>query len=281
MGDSAMNHSEFSWTADDGVNIFAQSWTLPGRSKAMIALVHGLGEHSSRYTHLASYLNGHEYSVAAFDLRGHGKSGGPRGHTPSYETLMDDIERFLAEAGTLAPDTPIFLYGHSLGGNLGLNYALRRKPTLQGMIISGPWLRLPAEPGKAQVTLARIMNKIRPTFAQSSALDTKGLSHDPEIVRAYEQDPLVHDKISARLFLEAYQAGLWALEQAGQFPIPLLLMHGEADRLTSAEASREFAAKKQEGCTLKIWEGLYHEIHNEPEKEDVYQEIVSWLESHC
>ncbi|MBW2623806.1 MAG: lysophospholipase, partial [Deltaproteobacteria bacterium] len=270
-----MDHSEFSWIADDEVKFFAQSWTHPNKSKAVVAIVHGLGEHSSRYSHLASYLNGHEYSVAAFDLRGHGKSGGPRGHTPSYETLMDDIERFLTEVGALIPDTPIFLYGHSLGGNLGLNYALRRKPTLQGSIISGPWLRLSAEPGKAQVTLARIMNKIRPAFAQSNALDIKGLSRDPEVVREYEQDPLVHDRISVRLFLEVYQAGLWALEQAADFPIPLLLMHGEADRLTSAEASREFAAKIKEGCTLKIWEGMFHEIHNEPEKEDVYQEIVS------
>lgn len=241
--------------------------------------MHGLGEHSSRYNHLASYLNDHEYSVAAFDLRGHGKSGGPRGHTPAYETLMDDIERLLVEVRTLAPDTPIFLYGHSLGGNLGLNYVLRRKPTLQGAIISGPWLRLPTEPKKIQVILARIMNKIYPAFAQSSGLDTEGLSHDPEVVREYEQDPLVHDKISARLFVETYQTGLWALEQAGQFPLPLLLMHGEADRLTSAEASRKFAAQIKQGCTLKIWEGMFHEIHNEPEKETVYQEIVTWLES--
>ena len=274
-----MDHLEFSWTADDGVKFFAQAWQNPGQSKAVMAIVHGLGEHSSRYSHMASFFNGHDYSVAAFDLRGHGRSDGMRGHTPSYDTLMDDIASFLAEVRNLIPDIPVFLFGHSLGGNLALNYTLRRKPELAGSIITGPWLRLSSEPGGLQVILARFMNRLWPAFTQANGLDTKALARDPEIVKAYEQDPLVHDRISARLYIETYQAGLWALEQAGRFPSPLLLMHGESDRMTSADASRAFTEKVKEGCTLKIWEGLFHEIHNEPEKEQVFQEILSWFEN--
>ncbi len=109
------------------------------------------------------------------------------------------------------------------------------------------------------------MNHLWPTFSQASGLDTQALSRDPAVVRAYENDPLVHARVSARLFVSTYQAGLWALDHAAEFPLPLLLMHGTADRLTSVEASRQFARRGSGDCTFKLWEGFYHEIHNEPE----------------
>jgi alpha-beta hydrolase superfamily lysophospholipase len=161
-----------------------------------------------------------------------------------------------------------------------LNYALRRKPDLNGVIATGPWLELAFQPPAAQVRLGRLMNGIAPGFTQHSKLDTTGLSHDQTVVSAYENDPLVHDKISARLFVAVYESGLWALEHAAEFPLPLLLMNGAADPITSAKASREFAERAGDKVTLKVWDGLYHEIHNEPEKVEVFEVMLDWLGKH-
>ena len=273
-----MQHIEFTQQAPDGVQFYFQGWQPEIPPKAVVCLVHGLGEHSGRYAHVAAALNDAGYALLGFDLRGHGKSGGPRGHTPTYDTLMDDIGRLLAEAGQRYPGQPQFLYGHSLGGNLVLNYALRRKPGLAGVVATSPAIRTATPPPGSQITLAKIMNRIRPAMQMANGLALDGLARDPEVIRAYTNDPLVHNKISVRLALEMLQAGEWALAHAGEFPLPLLLVHGTADILTSAAASEEFAARVPAGrCTLKLWEGFYHETHNEPEKAEVLAYMVNWL----
>ena len=272
-----METFEWNWKSFDDLDMYACGWAPKGKPKAVICLVHGHGEHIGRYEHAGAALTEKGYALLGFDLRGHGKSGGPRGHTPSYDALMDDIAAFSQQTDERYPGLPRFLYGHSLGGNLVLNYALRRKPDLRGVIATGPWLKLAFDPPAAQVTLGRLMNGIAPGFTQHSKLNTKGLSHDQAVVSAYENDPLVHDKISARLFVSIYESGLWALEHAAEFPLPLLLMHGSADPLTSAKASQEFASKAGDKVTLKVWDGLYHEIHNEPEKEQVFAYMLNWL----
>jgi len=275
-----MQISEWNWKSCDDLDLYARAWEPNGEPKASIMLVHGLGEHVVRYDHVAAALTEAGYAMLGFDLCGHGKSGGPRGHTTSYDALMDDIAAFSVQVDKRYPGLPIFLYGHSLGGNLVLNYALRRKPDLRGVIATGPWLKLAFAPPASQVTLGRLMNGIAPGFTQHSKLNTNGLSHDQAVVSAYENDPLVHDKISARLFVEMYETGNWALDHAAEFPLPLLLMHGSADPITSAEASQEFAEKAGDKVTLKIWDGLYHEIHNEPEKAEVFKVMLDWLAKH-
>ncbi len=264
----------------DGLNLFVQEWAPDSKPRAVVCLVHGHGEHIGRYAHVAEALTSAGFALHGFDLRGHGKSEGARGHASSYDALLDDIERFLQQAAESQPRLPRFLYGHSMGGNLVINYALRRKPSLAGVIATGPWLRLAFEPPTIKVALGRMMNRVFPAFTQASGLETAALSRDAEVVRAYENDPLVHDKISARLFVTMYESGLWALEHAAEFPLPLLLMHGSADRLTSAQASEEFARKAGDRVTLRIWEGWYHEIHNEPEKEKVFHLMIDWLSGH-
>lgn len=273
-----MKHSEFEFKTFDGLSLFGQSWQPEDRPRAVVCLVHGIGEHSGRYVHVADSLIQSGYALISFDLRGHGKSEGPRGHTPSYEALMQDISSLLELANKQFPKLPSFLYGHSLGGNLALNYVLRHQPQLKGVIVTDPWFRLAFEPSASKIILGKIANKIYPSFSQSSGLDTKALSHDPEVVHAYENDPLVHDHISARMFIGIYQSGQWALEHASEFSLPLLLMHGGADKITSVKASSEFAGKITENYTLKIWNGLYHEIHNEPEKEEVFKFLIDWLD---
>lgn len=275
-----MQHIEFTQQAPDSIPLYFQGWQPDSPPRAVVCLVHGLGEHSGRYVHVAAALNAAGYSLLGFDLRGHGKSGGPRGHTPTYDTLMDDIGRLLDEATRRYPGKPQFLYGHSLGGNLVLNYALRRKPAIAGVISTSPGLRVANPLPPLQVALAKVMNKLQPGMQMANGLALDGLARDPEVIRAYTNDPLVHNKISVRLAMGMLDAGEWALAHAAEFPVPLLLAHGTADRLTSAPASQEFAAKVRGDCTLKLWEGFYHETHNEPEKAEVLAFMIDWLQKH-
>jgi alpha-beta hydrolase superfamily lysophospholipase len=272
-----MKTYESGWENKQGIKFYVRGWEPREKPEAVAALVHGHGEHVGRYVHVAEAFTKAGFALAGFDLRGHGKSGGPRGHTSSYDALMDDIADFLALVAKRYLKLPVFIYGHSLGGNLVLNFTLRRKPKVVGVMVTAPWLKLAFDPPAVQVTLARVMDKIAPGFTQNSKLDTAALSHDAQIVKAYNDDPLVHDKISARLYIGMYDSGLWALEHAAEFPVPLLLMHGTADRLTSAQASHEFAEHGGKKVTWRAWEGWYHEIHNEPDRAEVLKVMTTWM----
>lgn len=272
-----MKHQDLKWTASDGIEIYGQCWLNDAKPKAVICIVHGMGEHSTRYAHVAEYLVDAGYSVIAYDHRGHGKSGGKRGHTPSYDLLLDGVSDLLNQAEKIVLGSKKIIYGHSMGGNVVLNYALRRKPSIAGVIASSPWLKLAFDPPKFEVALGRFVNNIFPGFTQSTKLDATAISSDKKEVEKYMNDPLVHDKISARFFVETYSAAAYALEHASEMKLPLLIFHGTEDRLTSPEGSQQFAEKVKENCTFRLWEGFYHETHNEPEKEEVLKYIVTWL----
>jgi alpha-beta hydrolase superfamily lysophospholipase len=274
-----MKHIELNWQNKAGLNFYVQGWEPEQKPKAVIALIHGFGEHTDRYAHVGEAFNKAGYALIGFDLRGHGKSGGARGHTPSYDALMDDTADFMALIEKRYPGLPRFLYGHSMGGNQVLNFCLRRKPDVVGVIATGPWLKLAFDAPALQVTLVKTISRIAPSFTQNSPLDTSALSHDEKIVDSYGTDPLVHSKISARLFVGMYESGLWALEHADEFSVPLLLMHGTADRITSCAASAEFAKRAGKMITWLPWEGFYHEIHNESEKAEVLKTMIGWLDA--
>jgi alpha-beta hydrolase superfamily lysophospholipase len=274
-----MKTFEWEWKSFDGLTMYSKGWAPEKDSKAVICLIHGLGEHIGRYEHVGAAFADAGYALLGFDLRGHGKSGGQRGHAPSYDALMDDIAAFLKQAKERYSGKPCFHYGHSLGGNFVLNYALRRKPELNGVIATGPWMKLAFQPPAFQVALGRFMNKIAPGFTQPNGLDTTALSRDTRVVEAYVNDPLVHNKISARLFVNTYEAGLYAFDHAAEFPLPLLLMQGDKDRIISAEAARQFGAAAPKSVTTELWEGWFHEIHNEPEKEKVFAKMIAWLDA--
>ena len=275
-----MKHDEFAIETADNLTLFGQEWAPDdGVFRAVVCLVHGLGEHSGRYRHVADVLARAGYVTLTFDKRGHGRSPGPRGHAPNYDILLDDMERLLEEASRRYPQAPRFLYGHSMGGNLVINYALRRRPQLAGVVATSPWLRLAGEPSKVRLLMAQVMDLLAPSLGMSSGLDAEAISSDPDEVEAYRNDPLVHDRISPRLGMSLLDSAQWALEHAEEFPLPLLITHGGGDRLTSAKASAEFA-ERADDCTFKLWEELHHETHNEPEKEEVLALMVNWLDEH-
>ena len=264
-------------TTADNLSLFVRAWEPETEGRAVVCLIHGLGEHSGRYAHVAATLNGSGYVVYAFDLRGHGKSDGIRGHASSYDILMDDISLFIAAASLRYPQMPLFLYGHSLGGSLAVNYVLRRHPVLNGVIVTAPGFRTAFAAPRGKMCMLRILYHLWPSFSVGNELDIGGLTHDPEVIRTYRSDPLVHNRITPGLALAALKAGEWAIRQAPAFPLPILLMHGSDDLLTSVAASREFAAGAGKMCSLKIWDGLYHEIHNEPERNQVFSIMLAWL----
>ena len=270
--------NEWKWQSRDGLTMYARRWMPEAPPKAVICLLHGHGEHINRYNHVGEAFTRAGYALQGYDLRGHGQSGGPRGHTPSYEHLLNDLHDFLTDARTRYPGLPVFLYAHSMGGNQIANYALRFPEGLTGVILSSPWLRLAFASTALKLALAKLMNIVIPSYFEHSGLDAATISRDPAVMNAYVADPLVHDHISARLFSVIQSNGSMAIEQAASLKVPTLLMHGSADRLTSMQASQEFAAKAGSIVTLRIWDGLYHELHNEPEKADVIQVMTAWLD---
>ena len=272
---------QFVWArhSADGVRLHTQTWEPTSTPRAAITLVHGFGEHCGRYRHMAEAFTGAGFALLTGDHRGHGKSGGLRGHTPSYEHIMDDVDGMVVAAAQRFPGMPQFIYGHSMGGNFTLNYVLRRRPQLAGVVVTGPWLRLAFAPPRWQVVVGRVMDRLYPALIQDTGLNTEGLSRDPAVGTAYRADPLVHSNMSARLYTSIDTAGSWALAHASEFTLPLLLMHGSDDSITSAPASREFAGRAP-NCTFKQWEGLRHEIHNEPEQAEVFATTIAWLNGH-
>jgi len=273
-----MPHFEYEMITTDGLKLHGQGWEPDAEVNAVVCLVHGLGEHSGRYDHMAEAFNRDRYALLAFDLRGHGKSEGKRGHAPNYTLLMSDIEKLLNEATVRYPNRPRFLYGHSLGGNLTIHYVLKQRPPLVGVIASAPLLRLAYKPSVWKNGILRGMQAIRLNLSMPSGLDDTALSRDMNVVRTYRNDPLTHDLISTRLAVDMLRYGQWNLNHAAEFPLPLLLMHGEADRITSATATAEFAKKVDRSYTLKIWEGFNHELHNEPEQQQVFDYVLNWME---
>jgi len=275
-----MKHFEMSWKAHDNLDIFAQVWepTMP-QLKAVVCLVHGLGEHTSRYAHVAEALGKQGFALFGADLRGHGRSGGARGHIASIEDFIQDIDLSLAQARIRYPGLPIILYGHSLGGIQVLYYGLTRKPDVKGVSATSSGLHTALEKQYLKVLMAKILGALIPNTSIASGLDPKSISRDEKVVQAYINDPLVHDKISLGFGKIMVGVTSWTLAHADEFTLPLLLLHGKADLLAFPSSSTEFAASLKEKCTLVLWDDAYHELHNEFEKEEVFKTMTLWMDA--
>ena len=273
-----MYEIDFTYAAPDGQQLFIRVWQPDTEASAVVLLVHGLGEHSGRYQHVARAFCAQSIAMVSFDLRGHGNTPGQRGHIPSLEVVMSDIDLLVAEAQRRFPGKPVFLYGHSLGGLLVLNFVLRRKPQLVGVITSAPGLRSPLLDQRLKVLLSKALGAFLPTISLPTGLDVALLSHDPEVVRTYQSDPLVHDQATLGTAKALIRSIEYVDRHAAEFLLPLLVIHGSADQLVYVSGSQALV-QRIPSSTLKLWDGLYHETHNEIGAETVLSFTLDWVKA--
>ncbi|MEZ5054798.1 MAG: alpha/beta hydrolase [Chitinophagales bacterium] len=272
-----MRNTTLQWKSNDGLSIFGQKWDAETIApKAVICLVHGFGEHSSRYEHVAQFFTDNQYALISYDARGHGKSEGKRGHFPSYDEFLNDVGNLLKQADTQYPGLPKILYGHSMGGQIVANYALKRNPDVVGVVLSSPFFQPGFAPPAIKLAAGRLMRNLIPSFSLPSGLDVNAISRDKEVVKKYSSDPLVFDSISSKMGIELIEFGAEAVQNANQLKYPTLLFHGTADKLTSFNDSKKFATNAGKNVTFIQYDGFYHECHNEPEKEEVLKNILIW-----
>ena len=274
-----MKRENFEIKSTDNRTLFAQFWAPDDGVNGVICLIHGIGEHVDRYNYWAERAVSEGLAFLGFDLCCSGRSEGKRGLMPSFNTFMDDIELLLKQAEIRFPGAPVILYGHSMGGALVLNYAIRRSPAISGIFVTSPWLILKNKPSKFMISVVRMLSELFPnlTISAGSSSGAENLSRDKEVVKDYLKDPLVHNRISLKMIIALQEAAAFAIENASKLKLPLLLMHGSSDQITDPEGSRQFMESGKNNCTLKIWEGLYHEMYNEPEKEEVFNYLMNWI----
>jgi len=273
-----MQNNEFYIQGGSGHQLFLKSWTPATEPEAVVAIMHGLGDHINRYGDFAGYLTSHGIAVIGIDLPGHGRSSGKRGHISGYPWTIDVVQQLMLETRRRFNDIPIIIYGHSLGGNFVLRYVLHHtSKEIKGVIASSPWLHPTITWAQWKDFFIRFAGKIFPYFVLPLDLDPMELSRDPATRKNFLEDGLVHDRISIRLYRDLYKSSRWILENVKRMPYPILIMHGREDRITSVHASVELADKIPSGVNLKIWEGMRHELHHEKSKLQVWDYIISWI----
>ncbi len=275
-----MRHEEQSFTGKANLRIHVNSWLPDSEPQSVIVLAHGYGEHSERYANLVNVVVPAGYALYAPDHRGHGKSEGTRAYIDNYEYLLDDLDQVFDIAAKAHPGKKVFLIGHSMGGNIALGSALRNQARLTGVVLSGPAVTNDGI-AKPLMFVAKLIGKIAPKLGVK-ALSAEGVSRDPKVVAAYVGDPMVfHGKMPAG-------TGAALINTAAEFPsrlpfltIALLVVHGSADGVVSVESGR--AAHRLAGSadkTLKVYDGLFHEVFNEPEHATVLADVLAWLDAH-
>jgi alpha-beta hydrolase superfamily lysophospholipase len=263
------------------VGIFWQSWAPEERpARGVVVIVHGFGEHSGRYEHVAQRLVAEGYAAYALDHRGHGRSEGPRAVIDRLADAVSDIDRLTVLAGDAHPGLPVFMLGHSMGGLLAVQYALEHQDRLTGLLLSGALAALDAAPAPSRL-IARVLSAVAPR-AGLIALDASLVSRDPQVVAAYRADPMVHHgKLPARTVAELIAAGRRFPELVAEIRVPTLIMYGSEDRLCPPSGSVMLGERiGAADITVIPYEGLYHEILNEPEQETVLHDMCGWLDAH-
>lgn len=275
-----MKHSEDRFTGIGERSIYFQCWEPEVALKAVFLLAHGAGEHGGRYQQLAQFFTGYGYAVAALDHQGHGNSDGSPGYVNSFDDYLADLAIFYRQVSNRFSDVPMFLLGHSMGGLIASLYLLRQQDDFRGGILSGAAIKTDLAPGKLQLWLLRLVALLVPKLGILK-LNPDGVSRDPEVVRQYIEDPLVfHGKMSARMARELF-AGMEAIQAgAAGITLPLLILHGGADVLTSPEGSQFlYDHVRSTDKTLHLYPGLYHEIFNEPERTQVLAQVLDWCDA--
>jgi len=269
-------------TTPHGATLALRDWPLAEgvRPRALVLIVHGLGEHSARYEHVAQRLKGWGFAVRAFDLGGHGGSSGAPGSMADDNRLLDDLATVIDRSrADMAPQTRLVLLGHSLGGLIAARFVSLHLRAVDALVLSSP--ALDAGLNAFQKFLIATLPSIAPNLRVGNGLDASYLSHDPVVVAAYRADPLVHDRICARLARFIAEAGVQTRALAAQWTVPTLLMYAGQDRLVNPAGSRDFAAKAPAAVvTSHCFDDLYHEIFNEADSTPVFALLQQWLDEH-
>ena len=275
-----IQHRSFTLETEDRTQLFAQEWKSSDSDRlnpvGVIGIVHGLGEHSGRYQSVAEYFVNHGYHVISYDHRGHGKTGGKM---PAFDVLQNDIHA-LCHYAQRNFQLPLVLYGQSLGGALVLKYISGSVPSnLSCAIASSPLLTPTHSPPQWKVTLGQTLLPWIPYFRMAHGLKANDLTHNRAIVEQFQQDPLVGKKVSIALGSSMLQSGRELLERPPAYTIPLLLMHGSADNITSCESTRRFASQLSPNRQLKVWDQLFHELHFETNATEVLNFALAFISS--
>ncbi len=264
-------------SAADGTLLYVTDYLLPAsQARGSVVLMHGLGEHSGRYRHVAAFFNECGFSARCYDHRGHGRSQGKRGDVIHGDPMLQDAEIIIDDFAARFSESP-FLFGHSMGGLFAARFALAKLSPLRGLILSSPALALRVTP--LELKLLAVMEILAPALALPSGLKAKYLSHDAKAVDAYKNDPLVHGKISARLLRSMLSSVDYCAAHAGALSIPTLMLVAGDDRLVDPEGARRFFAKLPQGLAqLHVYDAMYHEIFNEVDAERPFAALEAWLE---
>jgi acylglycerol lipase len=276
-----MNHQEGYFEGVRGSRIYYQSWTPDGEAKAALLIVHGLAEHSGRYLNVVNRFVPLGYAVYGIDHLGHGKSDGTRVFVKSFDDYLDVLKIYHSMIEGWQPGKPIFLIGHSMGGLVAPLFILTHKPNLAGLILSAPLAKVPESIPPMLVFMSKLLSSIIPKFGVDE-LNSESISRDPAVVRAYDEDPLVYrGKTTARLGAELLKGMQRLQAEASGIGLPALLMQGSKDKLVDpGDAQLLHGLISSSDKTLKIYPGLYHEIFNEPERDQVLADVQAWLEAH-
>lgn len=257
----------------DGLRLFYRRWEPSVAPPALIVIIHGQGEHSGRYVHVGKFLADAGLLAVALDLRGHGKSQGQPGVIRHYSDLVADVIPFVRDRTIRR----CFLFGHSLGGQLVLWIAQQKLVEVDGVVASAPWLRLAEPPAAWLVNFARIVNRCAPSYRFPTGIGDEKISQDQAHLDSLEDLDLLHHFITVRMYFEAEKAGA-SLLASPAIQVPILLTHGDEDRVTSLQATRDFFQRlKAPSKTLRIYPGFRHELHNETERARVLSDYVRWI----
>ncbi len=255
-----------------------RSWEVT-RARATLIFIHGLSDHGGRYEGFGDRMAEFGCSTFILDLRGHGYSEGRRGHIRRFDVYLQDIERFRREVlGSTSPAKQTFLVGHSMGGLIVLRYLQQYDPPFRGAVLSAPWLGTMVDVPRWKIAAARTLERVLPALPIPAGIPTDYLSHDRTVVDRYRHDPLVHGRITPRLFAETAEAMRLALEQADRVTVPLLLLLAGQDRLVDTRRALAFGRSlRASDVTVRLYPDLYHELFLETEREIVFQDVRAWL----